>query len=164
MNMESNMKVSEEFRQAIDKPEGNIKAYLCAGWFSPNKMKALNMLEDVLHSFDELELFDPRFDSPQIGKNPTEAERQANFDANLSAMRSSDVLIASTEGLDSGTIWECGYGSALGIPTFGFAPLLPEGVPFNLMLAQSMKHIFLSSEALTSYLKDGKEPERIGAC
>lgn len=157
------MKVSEEFRQAIDKPEGNIRVYFANSWFNENKAKASDLGFDVLKKFD-VEVFNPRFDSPQIGKNPTEAERQANFDANLSAMRSSDVLIASTEGLDSGTIWECGYGSALGIPTFGFAPLLPEGVPFNLMLAQSMKHIFLSSEALASYLKDGKEPDRIGAC
>ena len=132
------IEVSQEFRMAIDKPTGDIKAYLAAGWFNPKKLEALTQMENVVSQFKDIKTFEPKNDSPQIGRAPTEKQRQDNFDSNLEAIRTSDVIFASTEGLDSGTIWECGYASALNIPVFGFAPFLPKGVPFNLMLAQSI--------------------------
>lgn len=137
--------------------------YAAGGWFNPNKRKAIDMMK---HAIKELgmTMYDPEADSPQIGKDPTEEERQKNFNYNLEAMSRSTIVIASTEGLDSGTIWECGYASALGIPVYGFAPLLPEGVPFNLMLAQSMEEVFTSEQQMIDYFKNGIKPPRIGAC
>lgn len=149
----------------VGKPIEPLKydVYIAGGWFNPNKQKALNMLTQVVDAIGFI-TYEPKIDSPQISANPTEQEREANFEANLEAIRSSHFVIASTEGLDSGTIWECGYASALGIPVFGFAPLLPKGTPFNLMLAQSMEQVFLSPEAMIDYFIDGIMPPRIGAC
>jgi nucleoside 2-deoxyribosyltransferase len=157
------MKVSSIFKKDIHLEENRKpKVYFANSWFNENKAKASDLGFKILKQFD-IDIFNPRFDSPQIGKNPTDDERKKNFESNLEAIKNADVVFASTEGLDSGTIWECGYASALGIPVFGFAPLLPEGIPFNLMLAESMEQVFTDSESLEQYLANGIKPDRIGA-
>lgn len=157
------LKAIEAYPANKDMSSKKWQVYAAGGWFSASKKLALDMLKDAVAELG-LVAYIPEVDSPQIGVNPTEEERQENFDCNLEAIKSSCMVIASTEGLDSGTIWECGYASALGIPVFGFAPLLPEGVKFNLMLAQSMEEVFLSKEAMIDYFKNGVKPSRVEAC
>ena len=137
--------------------------YLAAGFFNDRQNEALQQIIDVC---DELGLktYEPRRDSVQIGKNPTEEERQLNFDMNLDAILKSKFIIASTEGKDMGTIFEVGFAYANHIPVFGFAPFIPEGMPFNLMLAQSMEEVFLSKDAMLDYFKNGVKPSRVEAC
>lgn len=148
-------------RTSKDSAEGY--AYIAGGWFNKDEVHCLDLLEDVCKEVG-IRTYEPRHDSPQIGKSPTDEERDANFQSNLIAIKHADFVIASTQGKDMGTIWECGYAFAHGIPVFGFAPLLPAGAPFNLMLAQSMMQVFTSTEQLKDYFVHGKEPERIGAC
>lgn len=138
-------------------------AYIAGGWFNKDEVYCLEQLTDAFERM-QIHTYEPRRDSPQISYDPTEAERDRNFQSNLDAIKHSDFVIASTQGKDMGTIWECGYAFAHGIPVFGFAPLLPAGAPFNLMLAQSMMQVFTSVEQLEDYFVHGKEPERIGAC
>ena len=157
------LKAIEAYPANKDMSSKKWQVYAAGGWFSASKKLALDMLKDAVAELG-LVAYIPEVDSPQIGVNPTEEERQKNFDSNLEAIKSSCMVIASTEGLDSGTIWECGYASALGIPVFGFAPLLPEGVKFNLMLAQSMEEVFLTKEAMIDYFKNGVKPSRVEAC
>lgn len=157
------LKAIEAYPANKDMSSKKWQVYLAGGWFSASKKLALDMLKDAVAELG-LVAYIPEVDSPQIGVNPTEEERQKNFDCNLEAIKSSCMVIASTEGLDSGTIWECGYASALGIPVYGFAPLLPEGVKFNLMLAQSMEEVFLTKDAMLDYFKNGVKPSRVEAC
>lgn len=137
--------------------------YLAAGFFNDRQNEALQQVIDVC---DELGLktYEPRRDSVQIGKNPTEEERQLNFDMNLDAILKSKFIIASTEGKDMGTIFEVGFAYANHIPVFGFAPFIPKGMPFNLMLAQSMEEVFLSKEAMLGYFHGLSKPARVEAC
>ena len=147
---------------SINPGKHKYDCYIAGGWFSPSKRKAIDaLIKDCSQLY--MKCYMPQFDSPQISKDSPDDVRQLNFDSNLDGIRNSSFVIASTEGLDSGTIWECGYAYAHGIPVFGYAPLLPPGTKFNLMLAQSMEEVFLSDEELLDYFKHGIKPDKIGA-
>lgn len=166
------MKVHESVITAIKAGHSNATVqpseikydvYIASGWFNERERKALNMVRAICTAFD-MNAYDPERNSPQIGQNPTDEERKANFDANLNAIKHSMFVIASTEGKDMGTIWECGYASANGIPVFGFAPFLPDGAAFNLMLANSMLEVFTDVNDMIKYFEEGVKPKRIQAC
>ena len=148
-------------RHCYVKPE--YDAYLAAGFFNDKQNEALQQVIDVCETLG-LKTYEPRRDSVQIGKNPTEEERQLNFDMNLDAILKSRFVIASTEGKDMGTIFEVGFAYANHIPVFGFAPFIPEGMPFNLMLAQSMQEVFLSKKEMKDYFESFALPKRVDAC
>lgn len=153
--------VIKKNRHCYVKPEHDV--YLAAGFFNDRQNEALQQVIDVCETFD-LKTYEPRRDSVQIGKNPTEEERQLNFDMNLDAILKSRFVIASTEGKDMGTIFEVGFAYANHIPVFGFAPFLPEGAAFNLMLANSMLEVFTDVKDMIKYFEEGVKPKRIQAC
>lgn len=150
-------------KRTLNFKELKYDVYLAAGWFSPNKLKAHDMLQHLLEDELGLTVFVPKRDAPQIPVNPTQAQMDANFNEDVKAIEQSLFMVASTEGLDSGTIWEAGYAYKAGVKTFGYAPLLPEGVKFNLMLANSMQDVFLNDEDFLNYFKNGKLPAKVQA-
>ena len=150
-------------KRTLNLEELKYDVYLAAGWFNPNKLKAHDMLQHLLEDELGLKVFVPKRDAPQIPENPTQEQMDANFEEDVKAIEQSLFMVASTEGLDSGTIWEAGYAYKAGVKTFGYAPLLPNGTKFNLMLANSMQEVFLNDEDFLNYFKNGVLPKKVQA-
>ena len=118
-----------------------MKIYLASGWFTPAQEEARQDMLEVLESTQH-EVFSPKEDNLwQPGDNPEHI-----FKANLREIENADIVVASTIDKDMGTIFECGYAYAKGIPVVYYAPGL-EG-DFNLMLALSSRDVAKTRPAL----------------
>jgi len=62
-----------------------------------------------------------------------------------------DIVIASTEGKDMGTLFECGYAFAKNKPVVYYAPNIHK---FNLMLAKSARAVALTPDSLFRMAKN----------
>ena len=106
-----------------------MRVYVAGGWFSPEQETTLNELERLVDRWFKYS-FKPRHDA----NADSELTFKEIFDLDVEALRCSDLVIASTVGKDMGTLWECGYAAALGIPIIYFTPGIKT---INLMLAKS---------------------------
>jgi len=121
-----------------------MKAYIAAGWFSKAQEEKLNKILSICKDVG-LSVYSPRDDFLyKEGMNPSEV-----FDANLAEIKAVDFVIASTEGKDMGTLFECGYAYASGKPIVYV--YMGEG-KFTLMLAESSTCVCTSWTILNSYL------------
>ena len=105
-----------------------LRVYVAGGWFSPEQVSALDELERLVNMWFEYS-FKPRHDA-----NSANYSFQEIFNLDVEALRCSDLVVASTVGKDMGTLWECGYAAALGIPIIYYTPGIDK---VNLMLAKS---------------------------
>ena len=88
---------------------------------------------------------------------------------NLSNIKSCDIIFVVTNGKDIGTIFEAGCAYGLNqekvshkIKIVYYCENLPDGMPFNLMLAQSADVVITKFEDLDNlpkYLETGKRYE-----
>jgi nucleoside 2-deoxyribosyltransferase len=131
-----------------------LKIYLAGGWFSKKQENVLTKIEKVLFSQSNLEVFSPRKETKiKTGSDiNSKAIRQEIFNLNLKHIEESDVVIASTEGKDMGTIWECGYAFALKKPIF-YVYLTDNPNGFNLMLSESSTGVIMTEYKLTQLSK-----------
>jgi len=134
-----------------------MKAYVAAGWFSPEQEKARLVILDSLIQVG-LDYYSPKEMGLYIpGKsNPSEIFRD-----NLLEINSSDFIVASTEGKDMGTVFECGYAFAIKIPVVYF---WENKFPLNLMLSESSIFVATSKDDLIRCLKmfkNNKEYKRL---
>lgn len=126
-----------------------MKCYIASGWFSLAQESSRQIiLEEVkrakigMYSPKEDGLFTPGMDPEKI------------FQENLKQIKECDFVIASTEGKDMGTIFECGYAHSNKIPIIyfwrnGFGN-------FNLMLSQSSHAVCTSREKLRGTLEKAR--------
>lgn len=105
-----------------------MRVYVAGGWFSPEQEKALDELEKLVDEWFKYS-FKPRHEA-----NSGDHDLQEIFALDVEALRCSDLVIASTVGKDMGTLWECGYAAALGLPIIYYTPGIKT---INLMLAKS---------------------------
>jgi nucleoside 2-deoxyribosyltransferase len=85
-----------------------------------------------------------------LAGNASHEDRQKVFDDNCKAIQACKAVFAITDGKDMGTIWEAGYAYGIKKPILYFAETLGDN-PFNLMLAQSGKHVFRAREEVTAF-------------
>lgn len=131
-----------------------MKVYLASGWFTDEmeraRLEALTLLKSLLY-----EVYSPKDDMLfEEGMNPDDV-----FNDNIKHIVNCDFVLASTEGRDTGTIFECGVAYQMRKPIVYYWKA-PEGVPFNLMLSQSAYAVATSeltlSKILASFQQNGK--------
>ncbi len=131
-----------------------IKIYLAGGWFSPKQDEILTALETELLIAGNLHVHSPRkVDKLETGEKFTKDVRQRVFLGNLKAIDNCDLIIASTEGKDMGTIFESGYAFAKGKPIV-YVFIAPEGTNFNLMLSESGKSVIMSIDKFKLFVEE----------
>ena len=116
-----------------------MRVYVAAGWFTPEQEQAR---KDILKACESHDLFSPKEDNLIFEGD----DLKAGFEINLAEINRADIVVASTVGKDMGTIFECGYAYAMGIPVVYYAPRL-DGL-FNLMLAQSARSVHTTTTSL----------------
>lgn len=125
-----------------------MKAYIAAGWFSPEQRERL---DEILHEckMADIEVYSPKDELLfEEGKDLSPAKV---FDANVNNIKECDFVIASTEGKDMGTLFECGYAYKCNKPIVYY--FVSKG-KFNLMLAESATAVCDCKERLKVYLKN----------
>jgi nucleoside 2-deoxyribosyltransferase len=131
-----------------------MKAYIASGWFTPDQIESL---EEIIRACREslTEFYSPR---DEMLYTPDTFDSTDVFDENIRQIRLNDFVIASTEGKDMGTLFECGVAFAYGVPIVYF--FKGEG-KFNLMLSESSYFVCRSFEELVQYLQDCEENKHL---
>jgi nucleoside 2-deoxyribosyltransferase len=136
-----------------------MKAYIASSWFNP---VAYQEVEDIKTALTDagFEYFSPKdfFVCPPTADLETQ---KATYEGNLEHLELSDFMICNTHAKDMGTIFEAGYFNKLNKPIVYFCATLPDGAPFNLMLAQSGVKVCTSIDALRTYLKRCNQERQI---
>ena len=132
-----------------------MKLYICSGWFKPNQIKAIEDIEEIIN---ELKLrkttFMPRHDTASFFTEHSKPDWDGVFNANIKHIENSTFLIASTVDYDAGSIWECGYAAAKGVPIIYYNPFMESREQFNLMLAKSGLGVCVNKDELRDFLKN----------
>lgn len=127
--------------------------YIASPFFNPEQLERVEFIKSVLDK-KGLTYYSPK-DESVVSADADQDWRQAVLDANIEAIKRSDMILAVTNGKDMGTLVEFGIGVALGKMLFPFA----EGLTgqFNLMLAVPAWAVFTSREQLENYDFDKRE-------
>lgn len=136
-------------RKTIESINSKGKVYLASPWFNDEQFERCEWLRDTLIDLG-FNVFSPKDENLVIPDADLDWREQA-FKGNINAINDCSFLIAITNGKDMGTIFECGHAYSIGKPIVYFA----EGLngQFNLMLAQSGKHVITSREQLVEDFK-----------
>ena len=119
--------------------------YVASGWFSPEQERARLTIVNALKE-RELRYYSPK---DHMLYKPSEHLPIEVFNRNLKEIYRSTAVIASTEGKDMGTLFECGYAYAEGVPIIYYYTK-PE--KFNIMLASSARAVITTPKLLSTYL------------
>lgn len=115
--------------------ENKLKVYLAGGWFNSEQEKILDEIEKLLTKYDNLLVYSPRKQTQfKSGSKPTRKTCEIVFNNNIVAIEDCDIMIASTEGKDMGTVFEIGVAYQLGKPIIA---IYFHNEPFNLMLEEA---------------------------
>lgn len=128
-----------------------IKVYLASGWFNEKQKKQMDEIYTVLSWFKkqyEIELFAPFYDGVVLKKDDPELRKKMKevWELDIRELKSSALVVASTQDHDVGTIFECGYASAYNIPILCYNSNIELGL--NLMLAQEARGFCKNPEHL----------------
>lgn len=134
--------------------------YVAGPFFNPVHIAEMEAIEDILASAN-YKMFRPRFDSVDLGKDSSPLARKQAFNDDVEAIEQSAFMLANTRDKDMGTVFEVGYAYKAGVPVIGFAGGLPEGAPFNIMLAGSMVKVFTSLADLDSFINSFDSPQQL---
>jgi nucleoside 2-deoxyribosyltransferase len=126
-----------------------MKVYIAAPFFNPTQLAIVEAIKQKLTNIDypycyfySVSIFSPKDESMfKQGDNP-----ETILNLNCNAILTSDFVIAVTDDKDVGTMFECGYAYANGIPILYIWLGKREGQKFNLMLAASGRVIHKISE------------------
>lgn len=103
-----------------------IKVYLASPWFTKDQKEVYDVLESVLMSRPELNVYRPFVDGIKLASNEIHdpGMREKVFKDNISHIDTADLIVANLDGRDgyqdTGTCYEVGYAMAQGIPVIGF--------------------------------------------
>lgn len=128
------------------------KIYLAGGWFNEEQRAAMNeMRQACTLAGKAIEVYDPMNNGVyRPGDDPS-----VMVNENLLGIKNADMVLASTEGKDMGTLFECGYAKGIGIPVVYYYPRR-EG-KFNIMLSGTAMAVLTSPSALMQYLHNTAE-------
>jgi len=116
--------------------KNKIKVYLAGGWFNEKQREVLDTVESLLDKFDNLEVYSPRKKKNQFesGTKPSRKTCESVFEDDVIAINGCDIMIASTESKDMGTVFEMGVAYQTSIPVIA---VYFHEEPYNLMLEVS---------------------------
>ena len=142
------------------------KVYFASGWFNPaadeEERRVCKKLKDL--GFD---VFSPR-EFFVLKPDASEEDRNRIFAENVKRITECDVFFGITDYKDMGTLWECGAVFGINSQTANkrkivyYAETLPEGAPFNVMLAKSADVVitkFEDLDKLPEWLETGHKYE-----
>ena len=118
-----------------------IEVYIAGGWFSPVQLKAIEDIENACES-SGVSYFSPR--KAGIWKPGDQPEKLVL--GNIRAIDNCITIIASTADKDMGTLWECGYAHAMGIPVSYYYTNTEH--PFNIMLSATATKVITDYDDL----------------
>ena len=121
-----------------------MRMYIASGWWTDDQKKVLEEIEETANSVG-MTFYSPRLEN--LWK-PGDDHKQV-VEENLVAIEASSFVLASTMGKDMGTLFECGYAFARGVPVVYYYK--GKG-PFNIMLAGTADSILTDHVMLTTYL------------
>jgi nucleoside 2-deoxyribosyltransferase len=124
-----------------------MKAYIASGWFTPAQESARKSLLMACDAAG-VKYYSPKDDMLYIPDGKVSSNEV--FNTNLKKIDECNFILASTEGKDMGTVFECGYGFCISKPIIYY--WLRPG-PFNLMLAESANAVATSYFDLVYVLK-----------
>jgi len=127
-------------KQSIEIELANVdklKIYQIGGWFDEYQVKALDYIEEVLYTNENFIVYSPRKEI--ILHKDNQNMKKEVFEENLYRIQWADIVVASTVGKDTGSLFECGYSHSLKKPIVYtlFDERLGDKVVFNLMLGVS---------------------------
>jgi len=144
------------------------KVYLAAGWFNPEQKKQMEQVLSVLqkmHANGIVDYFAPYQDGFVLKKEDPERKRKMAMVwwLDINQLKECDLIIAVTQDHDVGTIFECGYASALQKIVFCYNSNPALGL--NVMLAQEARGFYKDEKKLeegilefvNAWLCDSKE-------
>lgn len=131
----------------------NLKVYVAAGWFSDEQEKARMEVINACKTVN-VDIYSPKDDMLHIDG---ETDPEAIFLENVYQINKADFIIASTEGKDMGTLFECGLAYGRGTPIVYY---YKGNGPFNLMLARSGFCVCTTYEELCQYLEESVDLNR----
>ena len=110
------------------------KVYIAAPWFTPEQAERLEGIKKLLTNY-KIPFYSPKDEC--LFTNVTEMDPFKVLQTNCDAIVESEFILAITDEKDVGTMWECGYAYAMGIPILYVWLTKEDGQKFNLMLAAS---------------------------
>ena len=108
--------------------------YIAAPWFTPEQAERLEGIKKLLAGI-KVSIYSPKDEC--LFTSIIEMDPRQVLQTNCDAIVESDFVLAITDGKDVGTMWECGYAYAMGVPILYVWLTKEEGQKFNLMLAAS---------------------------
>lgn len=132
-----------------------MEVYIASPFFNERQNEILEEVKKILDSLD-ISYFSPKDDC--LFENGKGMDAEAVFNKNCLEIERCDCLLAITDGLDAGTLWESGF--AYGIRGKEILYVWVdhvEGANFNLMLAQSATATVKGFEELKKALEYFKE-------
>ena len=108
--------------------------YLASGWFNPQQMNEIQMIEKMLSLHEDINVYSPRLEN-NCPPDASEDIKKSVFNENLWHIVNSHLIIVNTRDKDLGTIFEAGFAYANKKPIIYFCHGLKGN--FNLMLAKS---------------------------
>lgn len=142
-----------------------LKIYFASPFFRPDQIEREERCKKKLRDLGYF-VFSPKENVVVDGSFDAEA-RQKAFKDNIDNIVDADMIFVVTDTKDIGTIWEAGF--AYGVKLYRqnlpkikvvyYCETLPEGAPFNLMLAQSGDIVitkFEDLDNLPAYIENGK--------
>ena len=128
-----------------------MKVYIAGGWFDLLQLLVVKDIETIL-GLTDTEFFSPRLDNKGTS-GMSDDKWDDIYSTNIRELHNCDIVISSTEGKDMGTLFECGYATAINKPVVYYAPNLKG--PFNLMLAKSAWAVLTSPGDLHTFIEEG---------
>ncbi|MCI4437346.1 MAG: nucleoside 2-deoxyribosyltransferase [Ignisphaera sp.] len=123
-----------------------MKIYIAGGFFNDEQNKIIDDLEYLLRNH---QTFSPRRDNLGV----LGCDWDSIYKRNIHELHNCDIVVASTANKDMGTIFECGYSTAIDKPVVYYAPNL--NGPFNLMLARGARAVLTSFKEMEDYINKG---------
>jgi len=161
-------------------PESAKSVYLASPWFNDAQMKrmqdTLAVLKDWASRSTHRKIYAP-YEELVCPPDASPELRWKTYAMNVNECSYCDIIVAVTDEKDMGTLFELGYACAVRDfnirqdndwyfvrpVTVGLALNIPEGAPFNLMLAEGLDVVCRSLNQLQDYLLKGVIPENTGS-
>jgi nucleoside 2-deoxyribosyltransferase len=125
------------------------KVYLAGPFFNPEQIDTIHRIENLC-KLNHVDFFSPRLEC-MCPPDATEEQRRYSFEANVFHIVNAKYILARIDDFDPGTMWEMGYASRCGVPTYAFTTV--EGRGLNLMLAASGVRIIQGWDKLGKFLE-----------
>ena len=133
------------------------QVYLAAGWFTPEQKKQMDEIYRVLGKLRDkgkIKLFSPFYDGIVLKPNEQNIRKKMKevWDLDIGKIEVSGLIVACTQDNDVGTIFECGYASALKKAIICYNSQPEYGL--NVMLAQGAKGFVKTEEELQNEVEN----------